>query len=150
MSELDPSNVHSSSAASGTATADPARLLPRPERALGALDDLRQRIRRLFLWDGVVRFGLALASVFVVSFILDYFLHLPRVVRVVLLVAMVLYLVSVIIRRIIRPRHLPLALDDLAVLVEDQTVPGDGGSAQSVEEQERPLSVAPAHRRARA
>ena len=120
MSELDPSNVHSSSAASGTATAEPARLLPRPERALGALDDLRQRIRRLFLWDGVVRFGLALASVFVVSFILDYFLHLPRVVRVVLLVAMVLYLVSVIIRRIIRPRHLPLALDDLAVLVEDQ------------------------------
>ena len=109
----------SSQAPAATSSHAPA-VLPRPERALKALDDLRQRVRRLFWIDGLVMFGLAVGGSFTISFVLDYFLHLPRVVRVVLLVGMLLYWVSVIVRRIVRPGRVPLALDDLALLVEDQ------------------------------
>jgi hypothetical protein len=136
MTELDSSSVNpstpgtaatSSEALAATSSQAPAatsshapEVLPRPERALKALDDLRQRVRRLFWIDGLVMFGLAVGGSFTISFVLDYFLHLPRVVRVVLLVGMLLYWVSVIVRRIVRPGRVPLALDDLALLVEDQ------------------------------
>lgn len=108
----------STTTASQSAVPGPA--LPKPEGVLRALDRLRDRIRRLFWIDGSVMFGIAVCATVFVSFTLDYLLHLPQLVRFVVLIAALLYWVSVFIRRLLRPRGVDLPLDDLAGLVESQ------------------------------
>ena len=91
-----------------------------PIKALQALDTLRNRIKKLFFIDGMVALGLSLCSVVIATFILDYFLKLPLGVRVILLAIVLAYLVSVVIRRLVRPKQIDLPLEDLAILVESK------------------------------
>lgn len=90
----------------------------RPRRSLAALEDLRQRLRTLFLADGASSVALGLAVACVISFLCDYFLHLPAGVRVVFLFAGIVALIRFVRRRILEPLARTVEDEDLAKLVE--------------------------------
>jgi hypothetical protein len=96
----------------------PEAAIPRPEKTLRALSELRRRIRKAFLFDGAVALALALLLWAPASFLLDYMLVLPRGVRAVLLAAAAGGLAWVFLTRLWRPRKVALGDEALAVLVE--------------------------------
>jgi hypothetical protein len=89
-----------------------------PRRSLAALERLRARLRRLFVSDGVASVLLALLAASAASFLLDYSLHLPAVVRGVFLALGLAGLVSLLSRRLLQPISRPVGDADLAKLVE--------------------------------
>ncbi len=89
--------------------------VPRLTRTLGRL---RALLRRAFLADGVASIGILLAVGIATSFALDYFLHLPRGVRGVLLFASIAIAGAAVWRRLLKPGTLSLPDEDLAVLLE--------------------------------
>ena len=91
------------SAGGGVATRDardrPSRAAGRPRRALSALSSLGRRVERWRLLDGLAVLGLAVVAGIAASFLLDYTLALPRVVRGVFLVGGIVGLGVLAVRR---------------------------------------------------
>ena len=83
------------------------------------LGQLRQRIRRVSLFSGLVWMGFALSLGLLISFGLDYFLRLPLPVRQLFLLAALAGLVVLFTRRIMAPLSRKLRDSELAMLVEE-------------------------------
>lgn len=90
----------------------------KPERALGVLSDLKRKVRQLFFLDGITTVTCGISAGLACSFVLDYFLTLPRGVRGVGLLGGIVALVYVARRRIMQPLARPISDEDLANLVE--------------------------------
>jgi len=90
----------------------------RPRQSLAALHELGGRLKKLIVLDGVVSIACAVLLVLPVSFLCDYFLHLPRAVRALFWAAGMAAFVALLLRRVARPWTRPVATADLAKLVE--------------------------------
>ncbi|MBI4602441.1 MAG: hypothetical protein HY721_10830 [Planctomycetes bacterium] len=88
-----------------------------PRRALELLSGLRGRLRGACLADGLLALALGIAGAAAASFVLDYFLLLPRGVRLVFLAAGAVALAACV-RRLADLLARPLGDADLAGLVE--------------------------------
>ncbi len=91
----------------------------RPKNSLAALSRLRQRLRSLRFFDGLVLSGLFVTAGVIVSFVLDYFLVLPVAVRGLFLVSGVLGILHLVFHKLLAPLSSQVSDEDLALLVED-------------------------------
>ena len=88
------------------------------ERIDRKIDGLRNRIRAFFLLIGLTKLLFALASLLLLSFLLDYALHLPVPVRIASAVIALLVVVVVTLRSVAYPLSVRLGDEDLALAVE--------------------------------
>lgn len=96
----------------------PGPELPRPERTLRALSALARQARKLFLLEGLLGVALILVGLVAASFVLDYFLALPRAVRALFLIAGGVWVALRLWQRVIRAAERAPDLEELASLVE--------------------------------
>ena len=89
-----------------------------PHRSLRALGALRQKLRRVFLADGVATVAVCVLGALFLSFVCDYYLHLPAAVRFVFLAAGVISCLLLCARRVVAPVVNEVSTADLAKLVE--------------------------------
>ena len=82
------------------------------------LDNVRSRIRRLFLIDGTGRLALGIVLFVIVTFGLDWLFILPGAVRLIFLLGGGAALTWIAIRRVIYPLGVGISDDDLALFVE--------------------------------
>ncbi|MEM7236126.1 MAG: hypothetical protein AAF517_28430, partial [Planctomycetota bacterium] len=90
-----------------------------PRRNLLALSRLGGRLRRLHMADGSTTFFLAVLAWIVLSFGLDYLLHLPSAVRGIFLVGALGAGFLFLWRRVVSPLSASMLEEDLALLVEE-------------------------------
>lgn len=88
------------------------------EPVLSRLAVVRSRIRRLYLLDGLALLVIVACAALATTFVLDYFLDLPRAVRMVFLFGSIAACAWTALRKILAPLAVPISDDDLAVLVE--------------------------------
>ena len=81
----------------------------------GFLADLRRRLRRVLLIDGLATVVVLLISGLVIAVTLDYFGKVPSFVRLIMLLVLLAVVVTAIIRRLVRP---------LARTMDDRTLAG--------------------------
>ena len=67
------------------------------------IDRLRSRIRRLFLWIGLAKLTAVVAALLLLSFLLDYTLHLPVGVRIASSAIALLAVAVVLLRTVAYP-----------------------------------------------
>jgi len=82
------------------------------------IERLRGRIRRLFLLIGLTKLLVAITALLLLSFLLDYTLHLPVVVRVASGVIALLAVAVVLLRTVAFPLSVRISDEDLALAVE--------------------------------
>ena len=99
-------------------TSQPSPAAP-PRRNIGVLAELRRAVRRACLQDGLVWLVLGLVIACVLSFVLDYFLHLPVVVRAVIIGVVLVALAILALRRLVAPLSHRFTDDELALLIEE-------------------------------
>ncbi len=79
----------------------------------GFLADLRRRLRRVLLLDGLATLVVLLIGGVVIAIALDYFGKVPALVRLGMLLALLVVVVMAIVRRLVRP--LARSMDDRAL-----------------------------------
>ncbi|MEN8151436.1 MAG: DUF4175 family protein, partial [Planctomycetota bacterium] len=82
------------------------------------IDRLRSRIRRIFLLIGLTKLTAAVAALLLLSFLLDYALHLPVGVRIASSGIALLALVVVLLRTVAYPLSVRITDEDLALAIE--------------------------------
>ncbi|MCA8970258.1 MAG: hypothetical protein KDC95_10755 [Planctomycetes bacterium] len=89
-----------------------------PPQISAALDDLKGRVRRRFFVHGLGYVVAAVLALFLVHYLLDRGLELPRVPRLILLAGIAIALYRGIRRRLAYPLARPLTRTDIALLIE--------------------------------
>ncbi len=104
----DHSSLNSSSPASAS----------KPRRAFAVLDQLRRRLKRALLLDGLGAIVLIALAAVAVSFVLDYSLRLPWGVRAILVGLFAATLVVAFRRKVLAPLQRSFDYSELAALLE--------------------------------
>ena len=90
-----------------------------PQKSLALLGRLRQKIRTVSLFSGIVWTGFIFAICLLVSFGFDYFLRLPLAVRQLFVLAAAGGGIVLFFRKILAPMSRKLSDSELAMLVEE-------------------------------
>lgn len=89
-----------------------------PPQIASALDELRARVRRRFFIHGIGWLVAAGLGLLLLHFLLDRGLELPRLPRLVVLAAILIFIARGVRRRLLYPMQRELSRRDLALLIE--------------------------------